>query len=167
MSRAQIFAEIIFNHSVDWYFYYEYIKNMSLVKRKITYRLYPTKKQELAMGLVLRLHQQLYNAALEQRISAYKKQKKSLSYVEQARELTVLRAELEEYKLLNAQSCQVTLTRLDLAFKHFFRRVKAKEKQVGFPRFKSLERYAGWGYKAHGDGGNYCRVKKINTVIFA
>jgi putative transposase len=125
---------------------------MSSVKRKITYRLYLTKKQEMAMWLVLRLHQQLYNAALEQRISAYKKQKKSLSYVAQARDLTLLRAELEEYKLLNAQSCQVTLTRLDLAFKHFFRRVKTKEKKVGFPRFKSLDRYAGWGYKTHGDG---------------
>lgn len=125
---------------------------MSSVKRKITYRLYLTKKQELVMWLILRLHQQLYNAALEQRISAYKKQKKSLSYVAQARELTLLRAEMEEYKSLNAQSCQVTLTRLDLAFKNFFRRVKAKDKKVGFPRFKSIDRYAGWGYKTPGDG---------------
>lgn len=125
---------------------------MSSAKRKITYRLYLTNKQEMAMWLVLRLHQQLYNAALEQRISAYKKQKKSLSYVTQARDLTLLRAEMEEYRSLNAQSCQVTLTRLDLAFKNFFRRVKAKEKKVGFPRFKSIDRYAGWGYKTHGDG---------------
>ena len=125
---------------------------MLSAKRKITYRLYLTKKQDLAMWLVLRLHQQLYNAALEQRISAYKKQKKSLSYVAQARDLTLLRAEMEEYGLLNAQSCQVTLTRLDLAFKNFFRRVKAKDKKAGFPRFKSLDRYAGWGYKTHGDG---------------
>jgi putative transposase len=60
--------------------------------------------------------------------------------------------EMDEYRALNAQSCQVTLTRLDLAFKHFFRRVKAKDKQAGFPRFKSLDRYAGYGYKTHGDG---------------
>ena len=93
-----------------------------LVKRKITYRLYPTKKQALAMRQVLRLHQQLYNAALEQRIGVYKQQKKFLGYVSQARELTMLRAEMDEYRALNAQSCQVTLTRLDLAFKHFFRR---------------------------------------------
>ena|SRR5689334_8175539 len=68
---------------------------MLSAKRKITYRLYLTKKQDLAMWLVLRLHQQLYNAALEQRISAYKKQKKSLSYVAQARDLTLLRAEMD------------------------------------------------------------------------
>ena len=113
---------------------------MEKVKRKITYRLYPTNKQLLAMSNALWLHQKLYNAALEQRISAYKKQKKSLSYVDQARELTLLRAEMEEYKALNAQSCQVTLTRLDLAFQNFFRRVKAQDKKVGFPRFKSLDR---------------------------
>jgi putative transposase len=125
---------------------------MEKVKRKIIYRLYPTNKQLLAMSHALLLHQKLYNAALEQRISAYKKQKKSLSYVDQARELTLLRAEMEEYKALNAQSCQVTLTRLDLAFQNFFRRVKAQDKKVGFPRFKSLDRYTGWGYKTHGDG---------------
>jgi putative transposase len=125
---------------------------MEKVKRKITSRLYPTNKQLLAMSHALWLHQKLYNAALEQRISAYKKQKKSLRYVDQARELTLLRAEMEEYKALNAQSCQVTLTRLDLAFQNFFRRVKAQDKKVGFPRFKSLDRYTGWGYKTHGDG---------------
>jgi putative transposase len=125
---------------------------MAQVKRKVTYRLYPTNRQSLAMSDTLRLHQKLYNAALEHRIGAYKKHGKHIGCVEQCRELTVLRSEMDEYKSLNAQSCQVTLTRLDLAFKHFFRRVKAKEKKVGFPRFKSLDRYSGWGYKTHGDG---------------
>ncbi|MBS7349580.1 MAG: helix-turn-helix domain-containing protein, partial [Comamonas sp.] len=35
--------------------------------RKTTYRLYPTPKQALALAQLLRLHQQLYNAALEER----------------------------------------------------------------------------------------------------
>src|SRR5690606_21338003 len=51
----------------------------------------------------------------------------------------------------NAQSEQVTLKRLDLAFQHFFRRVK-KGETPGFPRFKPLHRFKGWGYKTHGDG---------------
>jgi len=46
---------------------------------------------------------------------------------------------------------QVTLKRLQLAFEHFFRRVKNGE-TPGFPRFKSIHRYPGWGYKSHGDG---------------
>ncbi len=123
-----------------------------MVHRKVTYRLYPTTKQENALLTTLRLHQQLYNAALEERIGAYKKRKISLSYVDQAKKLTELRANCPEYKALNAQSEQVTLTRLDLAYQHFFRRVKSGEEQVGFPRFKSLDRYPGWGYKTHGDG---------------
>jgi len=98
------------------------------------------------------LHQKLYNAALEQRIDAYQKQKKSLSFSDQCKELTVLRGECEEYSDLNAQSCQVTLKRLDLAFQHFFRRVKQGQSKVGFPRFKSKDRFSGFGYKTHGDG---------------
>jgi putative transposase len=125
---------------------------MSLVKRKITYRLYPSKKQATALCDVLRLHQQLYNAALEQRISAYKLRKISLSYIQQAKELTDLRKVDEAYGNLNAQSSQVTLKRLDLAFQNFFRRVKLKANKAGFPRFKAFDRYSGWGYASHGDG---------------
>lgn len=127
-------------------------KAMSLVKRKITYRLYPTNKQELALCDVLRLHQRLFNAALEQRIDAYKKYKKTLSFVDQCRELTILRNETPEYKNHSCAAQQVTLKRLDLAFRSFFKRVKAKEKKVGFPRFKSLDRFSGFGYKNEGDG---------------
>lgn len=128
---------------------------MREVNRKITYRLYPTALQEAALWAMLRLHQWLYNAALEQRISAYRMRGISLSYVDQAKELTKLRAEFPEYRALNAQSEQVTLTRLDLAFQHFFRRIKSGEKKAGFPRFKSLDRYPGWGYKTHGDGWKF------------
>lgn len=125
---------------------------MSLVKRKITYRLYPSKKQTSVLYDVLRLHQRLFNAALEQRIDAYKKSKKTLSFVDQCRELTILRNEIVEYKEHSCAAQQVTLKRLDLAFKSFFKRVKAKDKKAGFPRFKSLDRYPGFGYKNEGDG---------------
>ncbi len=106
----------------------------------------------MALYRSLRLHQQLYNAALEHRIGAYKKHGKSISFVEQCAELTMLRRENADYEVLNAQSCQVTLKRLDLAFRAFFSRVKIKAKKAGFPRFKSLDRYSGFGYKTHGDG---------------
>ena len=43
------------------------------------------------------------------------------------------------------------MKRLDLAFSAFFRRVKAGE-TPGFPRFKPVQRFPGWGYKTHGDG---------------
>src|SRR3990172_12566844 len=87
---------------------------MSNVKRKVTYRLYPTTKQESQLRGTLHLHQQLYNAALQQRIEAYRGRKISIGYVQQARELTQLRQEDKNYRNLNAQSSQVTLTNASL-----------------------------------------------------
>lgn len=99
---------------------------MEKVKRKVTYRLYPTKRQVASLAQTLRLHQQLYNGALEHRISAFKKHKKSIGFSQQCRELTELRHAMPEYEALNAQSCQVTLKRLDLAFQAFFSTHKSK-----------------------------------------
>ncbi len=125
---------------------------MQSCKRKVTFRLYPSKNQTHKMEEILRLHQKLYNASLEQRIDAYKKRGVSLTYYDQAKELTLLRSEFLEYKTLNAQSEQVTLKRLDLAYKAFFQRVKKSPGKAGFPRFKSLDRFKSWGYASHGDG---------------
>jgi len=55
----------------------------------------------------MRLHQRLYNVALEQRVDAYRRCGKSINYYDQAKELTQRRAELPEYGALNAQSEQV------------------------------------------------------------
>jgi len=128
---------------------------MEMIKRKVTYRLYPSEKQNNQMTEVLRLHQRLYNAALEQRIEAYRRCGISLNYNHQAKDLTKLRAEFPEYAALNAQSEQVTLKRLDRGFQAFFQRVKEGKEKPGFPRFKSFDRYKGWGYAAHGDGWKF------------
>src|SRR5689334_1026461 len=114
---------------------------MKMINRKITYRLYPSAKQAQQMFEMLRHHQKLYNACLEQRIDAYKRCDKTLTFEDQCNELTKLRAECPEYESLNAQSEQVTIKRLDKAYERFFERVRKGERKVGFPRFKSLDRY--------------------------
>ncbi|MHB8178166.1 MAG: RNA-guided endonuclease InsQ/TnpB family protein [Vulcanimicrobiaceae bacterium] len=124
---------------------------MEPVSRKVVYRLYPSRSQEAALRDMLGLHQRLYNAALEQRIAAWRLRRKSLSAYDQSRDLTDLRAADERYAALNAQAAQVTLQRLHLAFGAFFRRCK-KGETPGFPRFKAFDRFSGWGYKTHGDG---------------
>ncbi|HUZ50116.1 MAG TPA: transposase [Candidatus Dormibacteraeota bacterium] len=124
---------------------------MEPVARKVVYRLYPSRSQQAELLDNLGLHQRLYNAALEQRKSAWRLQRKSLSEYDQMRDLTELRADDERYAALNAQSAQVTLHRLHLAFAAFFRRCR-KGEAPGFPRFKAFDRYSGWGYKTHGDG---------------
>ena len=124
---------------------------MTTVMRRYTFKLYPSKTQVLAMESELRLHQALYNAALQQRVEAWRRQRKSLSYADQCKELTALRREDPAYGILNGHALQETLQRLDKAFKAFFRRLKSKA-NAGFPRFRSLERFPGWGYKLQGDG---------------
>ncbi len=118
-----------------------------MTNRKITYRLYPNQEQQTRLLELLGLHQRVYNAALEERIRVYRETQKSLSFVKQCRILTQWRHRYPELKAINAQSLQVTLKRLDLAFQAFYRRVKVNEK-AGFPRFKPLQRFSGWGYKS-------------------
>lgn len=123
--------------------------------RRNTFRLYPTPKQAEALGEMLRSHQQLYNAALEERIDCYRKTGESLSFVAQCKSLTVLRKEFPEWaEAANCSSQQMTLRRLDKAFAAFFRRVKAGQ-APGFPRFKSLARFPGFSFKSHGDGWRF------------
>ena len=124
---------------------------MEAVNRKVTYRLYPDKSQEDALLDLLGLHQRVYNTALEARIKCYKESARSISFVDQCRDLTQWRKKSDALNDVNAQSLQVTLKRLDLAYQAFFRRVKLGE-APGFPRFKPIERFSGWGYKTHGDG---------------
>jgi putative transposase len=98
-------------------------------------------KQEAKLLSVLESCRQLYNAALQQRIEAYRKQKISLSLYDQYRDLTLLRADDQEFRLLPAEMARLTaLKRLDFSYSGFFRRVKRGEK-TGFPRFKGRGRF--------------------------
>ncbi len=119
--------------------------------RKITYRMYPGVQQSERLLELLGLHQRVYNTALEERIRTYRESQKFLGFSAQCKELTLWRKQCAALDAVNAQSMQVTLKRLDLAYAAFFRRVKTGE-VAGFPRFKSVDRFSGWGYKTHGDG---------------
>jgi len=127
------------------------ITSVGLVFRKVVYRMYPSRRQEAALLEMLSIHQQIYNAALEQRITAWRLSRTRITYVQQCADLTELRAADETFRRVNAQSEQVTLKRLDLAFAAFLRRCKQGE-MPGFPRFRSINRFSGWGYKSHGVG---------------
>lgn len=120
--------------------------------RRVTYKLYPSSQQIAALEEMCRLHRNLYNAALEERISAWQKNGLSISYVDQCRSLTEIRFDHPEFKDINAQSAQITLKRLHEAFGHFFRRCREGAAEKGYPRFKSQDRFKGFGYKSHGDG---------------
>jgi len=99
-------------------------------------------KQEAKLTYVLGLCCDLYNAALQQRRDAWAKQKVSLSYYAQTKELTQLRADDEEYRRLPAQMTRMTsLYRVDRAFQGFCGRCRRGE-NPGFPRFRSRDRFS-------------------------
>ena len=122
-----------------------------------TYKLYPTKAQIAALEQTLDLHRWLYNAAIEHRRGAWKYARKSVSYPEQNRELTLIRKDDPRYGQSSSSAQQRTLRRLDKAFAAFFRRLKAGQKP-GYPRFKSrkdfdtVEYTAGNGARMEGTG---------------
>ena len=124
---------------------------MDYVQHKITYRLYPNVTQVVTLMTWLALHCRTYNALLEEHRRRFEADEPTFTFNAMCRALTEWRGYAEALKTLNAQSMQVTAKRAALAFEAFFRRVKAGD-TPGYPRFKPLTRFAGWGYKTYGDG---------------
>ena len=114
-------------------------------RRKVSFKLYPNAEQAERLSAWLRLHCELYNAALQERIEAYRKAGKSISYFDQQNVLPEIKAARPELAELGSHALQQTLRKLDLAFQAFFRRVKAGQ-TPGFPRFKAHQRFSGFAY---------------------
>ena len=81
----------------------------------------------------------LWNAALEERIGAYRKAGKSITWMDQFKSLTVIRRDVDGYDRFPVAAQRSVLKRLDRAFQAFFRRV-ADGSKPGFPRFRSRRR---------------------------
>jgi putative transposase len=105
--------------------------------RTYRYRLYPTRGQIEALEGQLAFNCDLYNAALEQRIWAYRTWGVTVGRKEQQHDLTGLRKGGLE---MNYVCQEMVLQRLQLAFDAFFRRVRQGE-TPGFPRFKAKHRF--------------------------
>ena len=115
------------------------------VQRNVALRLYPSAVQATQMKEWLKLHCELYNAALEERREVWRMNRKSTGYYDQQNQLPEVKAIRPELIPLGSHALQGTLRKLDRSFNAFFRRVKAGEKP-GYPRFKSWRRYPGWTY---------------------
>jgi putative transposase len=96
------------------------------------YRLYPTQKQERTLEHWLVLRCQLYNAALDERKSAYRMASASLSYEDQCAELPGCKEVRPDLAEAPSQVLQDVVKRVDLAFDGFFQRVE-EGKKPGFP----------------------------------
>jgi putative transposase len=125
------------------------------MRRTFKYRAYPTRVQSEALDAQLGEACRLYNAALQERRDAWKMQRTSVSYYEQANQLKAIRAD-GSLALANFSACQDVLRRVDKTFKAFFGRVKAGRK-AGFPRWRSRRRYDSLTFPSYGDG---CRLRE-------
>jgi len=88
----------------------------------------------------------LYNAALEERIGAYR-HGVIRSYIDQTKALTEWRQSDPEAAAVAVNLQRATLKRLDEAYKGFFRRVKQKGVKAGFPRFRGKGRWDSFGFR--------------------
>jgi putative transposase len=129
------------------------------------YRLRPTGKQTRAMLATLEECRWLYNYFLEQRRTAWNTRKESLNYYSQAITLPALKRSRPTLKNVHSQVLQNVAVRVDLAFKAFFRRVKAGEKP-GYPRFRGPGRYDSFCYTQSGFklGESSLTLSKIGTI---
>ncbi len=109
------------------------------------YRLYPTPHQETLLENTLEECCWLYNHLLEQRKTTYETTGKGPTYYDQTTQLPSIKELRPSLKTVSSQALQNVAMRVDLAFKAFFRRVKAGEKP-GYPRFKSRYRYHSFTY---------------------
>jgi putative transposase len=103
-----------------------------------------TKRQREALTLPLVVSQQLYNAGLEERSSAWSKSRTRISYNDQMKSVTALAGD-PSLASLPVNLLRWPLKKLDKAFKGFFDRVK-KGQTPGYPRYKSKDRWDTFGY---------------------
>lgn len=99
------------------------------------YRIYPTSRQEALLENTFGCVRFVYNHFLAERKKLYEATGKSSDYVSQSKELTGLKKELSWLREPDKCSLQNALKNLDMAYRNFFRNVKAG-KRFGYPAFK-------------------------------
>lgn len=136
------------------------------MRKTFKYRLYPTKSQITALNNIFESTRFVYNETLALRKNAWETEQKSISLYETSNKLVEWKKEKPELKNVQSQVLQNAQLRVDLAFKAFFRRLKAKE-NPGYPRFKGKGRYSSItypqsGFRIHPDQTVY--LSKIGRV---
>ncbi|MFQ5796539.1 MAG: RNA-guided endonuclease InsQ/TnpB family protein [Candidatus Bipolaricaulia bacterium] len=141
----------------------------NIIRKTYRYRAYPQSQAVWhKLERTLDLCRNLYNCALEERQTAWERQKCHIpiSYFSQANQLSAIKQDLPEYQDVGSQVLQDVLRRLDKAFKAFFRRVQNGE-NPGYPRFKGKNRYHSFIYPSESGwklNGNKLKLNKIGTL---
>jgi putative transposase len=111
------------------------------------YKLMPSRAQHRALERILEAQRLLYNAALQERVEAWRKAKRSITLYDQTKSLTVIRDDDGVgYGAMPVTLSRWSLKKVDEAFKAFFRRVKVRSDRAGFPRFRGRSRWRSFGF---------------------
>lgn len=139
------------------------------VIKSYRYKLRPSKRVAQVFEQTLDVCRELYNAGLQERRDAWKLNKVSINFHQQAIQLPEIKTVREDVDALYSQVPQDALRRLSKAFDAFFRRVKAKQ-TAGFPRFKSKSRYDSFchpqsGFKLTGDKLTLAKIGSVRLRL--
>lgn len=129
------------------------------------YRLYPKKSQVTVLNQTMEQCRMVYNRVLAVRKDAWDQEQKHVGYYETKKLLPEWKVEYPSLKNVHSQVLQDVVTRVDKAYKAFFRRVKSGEKP-GHPRFKQFGRYDSITYTQSGFemDGQRLTLSKIGSV---
>src|SRR5258706_8769467 len=127
----------------------EHARYTRAMRKTFKYRLYPNNEQRRLLEQQLDACRWLYNRLLEERKTAWEQRQESVRLYDQHALLPLLKSERPTLARGPSQGLQNVAVRIDLAFKAFFRRVKAGE-APGYPRFKGKGRYDSFTYPQFG-----------------
>ena len=113
--------------------------------RSYTFKLQINARIGRSLEAAMQCSNDLYNAAIQERIDAYSKFKISISKFHQFKSLTLIRSEDPIYAAYPATMMRTPIEQVEEAFKGFFNRIK-KGGPAGFPRFRSIKRVRSIGF---------------------
>ncbi|MCI0485035.1 MAG: transposase [Blastocatellia bacterium] len=138
------------------------------MKRAFKYKIKPSKAVERKLDATLDTCRELYNAAIEERRSAFNTSHTCITYKNQQNQLPDIKKIRPDLVYIHSQVLQDVLKRVQLAFEAFFRRVREGD-NPGYPRFKSKDRYHSFTYPQSGFKleGNKLWLSKLGTMQLA
>ncbi|HMP41453.1 MAG TPA: transposase, partial [Roseiflexaceae bacterium] len=138
------------------------------MRKAFKYRIYLTNGQRRILEQQLEQCRWVYNETLALRKNAWEQEQRRVDWYETKRALPLLKDSRPSLKLVHSQVLQNVTERVELAFNAFFRRVKAGESAVGYPRFKGRGRYDSVTYPQYGNGvrldGERLILSKVGAV---
>jgi len=119
------------------------------MRKTFKYRLLPTAHQKKSLQFSLDACRYVYNQTLGSRKRAWEERKETLSRYDTSNFLPDWKKEKPDLENAHSQCLQNAQLRVELAFRAFFRRMKAGE-TPGYPRFRGRDRYDSFTFPQSG-----------------